>query len=248
MRLQQNRKRRYQRSIDDHGHGRDANCASRECVRPRSCRFQSVHECPDTFGAVDNRAASLRRAKPPKTAFEQPGPQTTLRPGDVAPDRTLVDTELPCGTRQRLATRHGEHEAQIIPVKILHFCNLIRQIWPYFAQLCRSILRHVKHESAPGNQAMLYAVLLEDNDDHAEMRSLHMPEHLAFLEHHADKIRAAGPLKDPATDTPAGGLWLVDADTSGDVRALVEADPFWPTGLRKSCRILEWKQVFGNGN
>ncbi len=94
---------------------------------------------------------------------------------------------------------------------------------------------------------MLYAVLLEDNDDRAEMRSRHMPEHLAFLEIHADKIKAAGPLKDSANNNPSGGLWLVGADTSGDVRSLIEADPFWPTGLRKSFRILEWKQIFANG-
>ena len=29
--------------------------------------------------------------------------------------------------------------------------------------------------------------------------------------------------------------------------ALVEADPFWPTGLRKSIQILEWTQVYVDG-
>lgn len=42
----------------------------------------------------------------------------------------------------------------------------------------------------------------------------------------------------------AGGLWLVDADGPDSVMALVQADPFWPTGLRKDVRVLEWKQVF----
>jgi uncharacterized protein YciI len=27
----------------------------------------------------------------------------------------------------------------------------------------------------------------------------------------------------------------------------VKKDPFWPTGLRKSVRILAWKQVFADG-
>jgi hypothetical protein len=31
------------------------------------------------------------------------------------------------------------------------------------------------------------------------------------------------------------------------VQALVEADPFWPTGLRKSIQILEWTQVYVDG-
>ena len=28
---------------------------------------------------------------------------------------------------------------------------------------------------------------------------------------------------------------------------LVQADPFWPTGLRKAVRVLQWAQVFAEG-
>jgi hypothetical protein len=31
------------------------------------------------------------------------------------------------------------------------------------------------------------------------------------------------------------------------VDALVKEDPFWPTGLRRSVRVLEWSQVFRDG-
>ena len=94
---------------------------------------------------------------------------------------------------------------------------------------------------------MIYAVLFEDNDNRAAMRTRNMPDHLAFLERNADTVQAAGPLKDTAHGTPAGGLWLVLADSREDVQALIEADPFWPTGLRKSVRILEWTRVFADG-
>ena len=94
---------------------------------------------------------------------------------------------------------------------------------------------------------MLYVVLFEDNPElGSEVRRNHMPAHLSFLEKHADRIRAAGPLKSPAGE-PAGGLWLVEAESSDAVDALVKADPFWPTGLRKSVRIIEWTQVFADG-
>ena len=93
---------------------------------------------------------------------------------------------------------------------------------------------------------MRYVVLLEDNDNHADMRPKYMQAHLAFLEHNAKNIEAAGPLTNSNDATSAGGLWLVNADTSEDVRVLIEADHFWPTGLRKSYRILEWQQVFAN--
>jgi uncharacterized protein len=96
--------------------------------------------------------------------------------------------------------------------------------------------------------AMLYVVLFEDDTSRAAMRTAHMPDHLMFLERNAGAIQAAGPLIDAGDGAPAGGLWLVDADSAEQVRALYAADPFWPTGLRKSVRVLQWKQVFADGN
>lgn len=95
---------------------------------------------------------------------------------------------------------------------------------------------------------MIYAVLFEDDESHADKRSVHMAAHLAFLERNASRITAAGPMKDAADGRPAGGLWLVTAENAEAVQALVEEDPFWPTGLRKSLRILQWTQVFADGN
>jgi uncharacterized protein len=94
---------------------------------------------------------------------------------------------------------------------------------------------------------MLYAVLFEDAaNPGADIRRQHMPAHLAFLQKNAARINAAGPLQTPSGD-PAGGLWLVDAESAGTVDALVKEDPFWPTGLRRSVRILGWSRVFADG-
>ena len=94
---------------------------------------------------------------------------------------------------------------------------------------------------------MKYAVLFEDNDEFAHMRPKYMAEHLQFLADTSGAIEIAGPMKDGASGEPAGGLWIVDADSADAVQALVETDPFWPTGLRKSIRILEWTQVYAFG-
>jgi len=94
---------------------------------------------------------------------------------------------------------------------------------------------------------MKYAVLFEDNDEFAHKRPQFMADHLQFLGDNSDKIDAAGPLKDAATQDPAGGLWIMEAEDAGQVQALVEADPFWPTGLRKSIQILEWTRVYVDG-
>jgi len=93
---------------------------------------------------------------------------------------------------------------------------------------------------------MLFIVLFEDGPTGADLRRRHLPDHLAFLERNALKLRAAGPVS--ASDGQgAGGLWLVEAIDIREVEALVTADPFWTTGLRKSVRILLWTQVFADG-
>ena len=94
---------------------------------------------------------------------------------------------------------------------------------------------------------MKYAVLFEDNDEFAHMRPKFMADHLQFLADNSQRIEAAGPMKEGRTQEPTGGLWIVDAENPDQVQALVEADPFWPTGLRKSIQILEWTQVYVNG-
>jgi uncharacterized protein YciI len=94
---------------------------------------------------------------------------------------------------------------------------------------------------------MLYVILFEDDESRAEMRSRHMADHLAFLEANT-AVKAAGPLSDADTGAAAGGLWLVEAANLEAVQALYRADPFWPTGLRKSVRVLRWRQVFADGH
>jgi len=90
-----------------------------------------------------------------------------------------------------------------------------------------------------------FAILFEDDPARAAVRGQLMPDHLAFLTRNAAHILAAGPLAE--NDAAAGGLWLVEAADAAAARALVEADPFWPTGLRKSVRVLRWNQVFAEG-
>jgi len=94
---------------------------------------------------------------------------------------------------------------------------------------------------------MICTVLFEDDENFSDKRAEHMSDHLSFLENNADSILSAGPLNHVEDGTPAGGLWLVEALSAKDVQSLIEADPFWPTGLRKSVSVCEWNQVFANG-
>ncbi|MBM7045034.1 MULTISPECIES: YciI family protein [Rhizobium] len=94
----------------------------------------------------------------------------------------------------------------------------------------------------------LFAVLFEDDRrDAAVIRKEYLERHFTFLEANAASIRTAGPLSREG-DTFAGGLWLVEAESSDDVDRLVKDDPFWSAGLRKSVQILAWNRVFMDGS
>ena len=94
---------------------------------------------------------------------------------------------------------------------------------------------------------MKFLILFEDSPTvDPDTRMKHMPAHLAFLEGHSGQIEAAGPLQTPC-DESAGGVWIVEAMDETAAERLVWTDPFWPTGLRKSYRILAWTQVYANG-
>lgn len=94
---------------------------------------------------------------------------------------------------------------------------------------------------------MRFAVMFIDNEEHADKRSLFMKDHLAFLDKNKISVLAAGPLTDAKSDDGVGGLWIVEAESVAVVQALVEEDPFYPTGLRKEIQIMNWKLVFEQG-
>ncbi len=91
-------------------------------------------------------------------------------------------------------------------------------------------------------------ILLFEDEPAADpsIRSRHMADHLAFLEAEADLIEAAGPLTTVAGD-PAGGLWITRAADFETAHRLMRHDPFWPTGLRRSVKVLTWRRVFAEG-
>ena len=86
-------------------------------------------------------------------------------------------------------------------------------------------------------------VYLEQPERLAE-REMHMADHLAFLAAHGDQVVATGALRPSAAETPTGGLWIIAAETKAAAEALVENDPFWKAGLRKSVRVSHWSKAY----
>ncbi|MEM7069576.1 MAG: YciI family protein [Pseudomonadota bacterium] len=94
---------------------------------------------------------------------------------------------------------------------------------------------------------MKFAVLFEDHSGAgSELRFKYLDAHLAFLVRNSSVIDAAGALKE-SDNSHAGGLWIVEAENREIVRNLVEEDPFWLVGLRKTVQILFWQRDFSNG-
>lgn len=94
---------------------------------------------------------------------------------------------------------------------------------------------------------MKYLVLFQDNEEFAHMRQQHMEDHLKFLEKNHEKFIGAGPVFNEAENASAGGVWLLLASNIAEVKTLIESDPLWGTGLRKSVTILRWNNVFYDG-
>ena len=93
---------------------------------------------------------------------------------------------------------------------------------------------------------MTHLILFQDNPNApADVRAKHMQAHLSFLEAASSKIEAAGPLF-TTNGVGAGGAWLVNG-SADEAEALIHADPFWPTGLRDTHQVLEWRKVFAGG-
>ena len=95
---------------------------------------------------------------------------------------------------------------------------------------------------------MLFIVQFEDvyaeQPERLPERAQHMPDHLAFLARHGDRLVAAGALRASADSMPTGGMWILNAESKAEAEAFYKDDPFWKAGLRKSVQVSHWAKAF----
>ena len=91
---------------------------------------------------------------------------------------------------------------------------------------------------------MLFAVIFEDHADKPEVRKTMLPDHVAWLGLHRDKILVGGSLRESMDANPVGGLWIVEATGHPEIEELLQTDPFYTSGLRKSWAIRHWTKAF----
>lgn len=67
--------------------------------------------------------------------------------------------------------------------------------------------------------------------------------HFDYLARHRDRITEAGGLRTDADAPFCGSLWVIEADSLAEARALALGDPYCTAGLRPDTRILQWNRA-----
>ena len=93
---------------------------------------------------------------------------------------------------------------------------------------------------------MLYFVYLEDIEDNAHIREPLLGEHMKHIGAYIERIKLAGPLMRADGSRQAGGVLLVEAATEQEVRAMVEADPYFKAGLWPAVRIHPFREIINS--
>ena len=78
---------------------------------------------------------------------------------------------------------------------------------------------------------MLYAFMLVDHPDAAELRAQHRPSHRAYLAEVADRICVAGPLLAEDGATMTGSLLVIDFESRDAATAWLHDEPFTRAGV-----------------
>lgn len=67
--------------------------------------------------------------------------------------------------------------------------------------------------------------------------------HFDYLAQHRDRITDAGGLRPDAQAPFCGSLWVIEAASLDEARALALGDPYCTAGLRPDTRVLQWNRA-----
>lgn len=90
----------------------------------------------------------------------------------------------------------------------------------------------------------LFALYCLDKPDALDLRAAVRPDHLAYARD-SGAVRLAGPVLDPATESPAGSLLVIEAEDLAAAQAFAAADPYANAGLFRSVDVRPFRTVVG---
>ena len=95
------------------------------------------------------------------------------------------------------------------------------------------------------NERKLYAVHFEDDPAAQSVRDEQSKAHEQYLRDCGERIVNAGGLHREGSQVVVGGLWIVHGNSELDVRDLIESDPYFTNGLRRTIRIWQYSPSSG---
>ena len=91
----------------------------------------------------------------------------------------------------------------------------------------------------------LYMLACFDKADALDLRIATREAHLAWAADQKHRIRRAGPMLSE-TDTMAGSLFFLEAESADDVRAFNAADPYSKAGLFDRIEVQRFRPTLGD--
>ena len=90
---------------------------------------------------------------------------------------------------------------------------------------------------------MLYFVFLEDIPDNAGIRARLLDAHMQHMGAYVDRIKLGGPIMRGDSDSQAGGVLIVEAESATAVQDMIHADPYFEAGLWQDVKIHPFKEI-----
>jgi uncharacterized protein YciI len=87
----------------------------------------------------------------------------------------------------------------------------------------------------------LFVVYNRDAPGTAALRESVRPSHIAFMKGLGERAKAGGPLLGEDGDTKIGGMFIVEAASLAEARAIAASDPFAQAGLFVHSHVDEWR-------
>jgi len=90
---------------------------------------------------------------------------------------------------------------------------------------------------------MHFVIACIDKPGQPELRQVNRPDHLDYLNSHAERIVSAGPtLGDDGA--PNGSVLVIELDDLAQAEAFAAGDPYAKAGVFDSVSIKPWKKVY----
>jgi uncharacterized protein YciI len=90
---------------------------------------------------------------------------------------------------------------------------------------------------------MQFVLICEDKPASLDLRLANRENHLAYVDTKKAAIRLAGPMLSDDGEGMVGSLFIIEADSAEDVKALNAEDPYTLAGLFGRVTIRPFRQV-----